>query len=95
MATPWRHPYVPRRSAITTPAGATSGAQTLAEQWNRSSWSTMTTQSPGSNANDLYNNLIGVSCKPPSFCVAAGSHVGTSSGQTLAETYGNPFGVWL
>jgi len=49
--------------------------QTLAEQWNGTSWSRLTTVSPGA--------LYGVSCPSTSFCVAVGNNGGT----TLAEQW--------
>jgi len=52
--------------------------QSLAEQWNGSSWSTMTTTNPTTD-----DGLTGVSCTSPSFCVA----VGSSQNGTVAEQW--------
>jgi hypothetical protein len=51
--------------------------QTLAESWNGSTWSTVTSPDEGSFA----NQLNGVSCVSPKFCVAAG----TDGDDTLIE----------
>jgi hypothetical protein len=54
-----------------------------AEEWNGSSWSTMTTADIGGDEN--FNR---VSCPSPSFCVAVGNTAGTSpQQQTLAEAW--------
>lgn len=58
--------------------GTTTSA--LAEEWNGSSWSTMTTTNPGSSP-----QLQGVSCTSSSFCVAVGFDAGTA--RTVAEDW--------
>lgn len=45
-----------------------TGPKPLAERWNGSSWSVLTTGSPGS----VSNLLLGVSCASTTFCVAVG-----------------------
>ncbi len=65
-------------------------SQTVTEAWNGTSWAVVPSPSPGA----LANQLLGVSCTGPTFCVAAGS---TASGfdyqsggpatQTLVELW--------
>ena len=55
---------------------------TLVEQWDGTSWSTVTSPSPGTNGNVLYS----VSCVSVSFCVATGYQNSGSSNQPLYET---------
>ena len=43
--------------------------QTLAETWNGTEWSILSTPDAGTNSNNI---LYGVSCTSPSFCVAVG-----------------------
>jgi hypothetical protein len=64
--------------------GASGGAaqQTLAEAWDGSAWSTMTTTDPDSS--DL---LQGVSCTVTGFCVAVGSSTDSAGVHTLAESF--------
>jgi hypothetical protein len=63
-----------------------SGSDSLAEQWNGTTWSTLTTTSPGSNS----NNLTGISCPGAStaFCGAVGlSANGGDDDIALAESW--------
>lgn len=63
---------------------ATQLTQTLAETWNGSRWSVMTTLNKGNDGAELSS----VSCASPSSCMAVGDY-GFSSGKvnTLAETW--------
>ena len=61
-------------------AGATSQRVTLAQKWNGTSWTMLTSPDPGTAVNGLY----GVSCPSATFCMAAGFTADTASpGQTL------------
>jgi hypothetical protein len=78
-------------------AGYNHGAQTRADQWNGSSWSTMSTTNPGYYTPDYpVSSLFGVSCTSENFCVAVGDYyrdrppnqaILTNYSQTLAEVY--------
>ena len=59
-----------------------SGYLTLVEQWDGTSWSTVTSPSPGTNGNVLSS----VSCVSVSFCVATGNQDSGSANQPLYET---------
>jgi hypothetical protein len=63
--------------------------QTLVEQWNGTAWSIIA--SPNTSAS-LANDLNGVSCLTPSFCVAAGSAYSGTVYQTLVEQWNGS--VW-
>ena len=63
-------------------------SQTLAEQWDGSVWSTVTTTNP--SASDYFN---GVSCTSASVCVAVGTYDNGSVRQALAELYNNSIGI--
>ncbi len=61
------------------------GAQTLAQEWNGSTWTTMTTTNPSN-----FSWFLGgeVSCPSPSFCVAVGqTGLPGELSQTLAEEW--------
>ena len=60
-----------------------ASSQTLAEQWDGSTWSTMNT----TNSGVAYNFLNGVSCSSPRTCVAVGNNNNGSANQTLAEQW--------
>ncbi len=61
-------------------AGATSQRVTLAQKWNGTTWTMLTSPDPGTAENGLY----GVSCPTANFCMAAGFRADTASpGQTL------------
>lgn len=62
--------------------GGGRNQQTLAEAWDGTAWSTMTTTDPSSS--DL---LEGVSCTATGFCIAVGSYDNGSVRQTLAESF--------
>jgi hypothetical protein len=57
-----------------------STLQTLAERWNGTTWSSLTTPNVGTGSNELF----AVSCSSPTFCVAAGEG-GTN--RTLLERW--------
>lgn len=59
--------------------------EALAEEWNGSSWSTMTPTDPGGSIEANY--LTDVSCTSSSFCVAVGYNYFNSATQTLAERW--------
>ncbi len=61
-----------------------SGYLTLVEQWDGTSWSTVTSPSPNPGTNG--NVLFSVSCVSVSFCVATGIQYSGSSNQPLYET---------
>jgi hypothetical protein len=56
--------------------------ETLAEQWNGSSWTVLNTLNPGLN-----NQLSGISCPAPAYCVAVGTSSMPSDVSTLAEQW--------
>jgi hypothetical protein len=55
----------------------------MAEAWNGTSWSLVTTPNPGSTENELR----GVSCTSPSSCMAVGDFAGIGNQLTLAESW--------
>jgi hypothetical protein len=60
----------------TDTSGFSGPYETLAEEWDGSTWSTMTTTNPSTDS----NQFLGVSCTSTTFCVASGA-----DGATLAE----------
>jgi hypothetical protein len=54
---------------------AGTAATTLAEQWNGTTWTVITTPSPAA-----FSTLLGVSCPSATHCVAAGASSATASG---------------
>jgi hypothetical protein len=56
---------------------------TLAEKWNGSSWTVVTSPDPTAHL----NNLFGVSCTSKTFCMTAGSYYTGSFDQTLIERW--------
>ena len=69
--------------------GTGSGAQTLVEEWNGTSWSIVTSPNASTTANNWLN---GVSCTSTSFCTAVGGYCSSCSGfnqgvQTLVEEW--------
>ncbi|MDA8400564.1 MAG: hypothetical protein M0008_11070 [Actinomycetota bacterium] len=68
--------------AAPTTSGTQQPVETLAEIWNGTSWSTMTSQNPSTSA----NYLNGISCVSSSSCVATGFYINSSGApQTLVE----------
>jgi hypothetical protein len=64
-----------------------SSSVTLAEEWNGTAWTIVTTPNPAvaANSDDL---LYSVSCDGPSFCDAVGgAYSGSASNATLIETW--------
>jgi hypothetical protein len=71
--------------AVGSTIGHSVGDQTLAQEWDGSTWSTMTTTNPSSQG-DFGGG--GVSCSSASFCVAVGSTYGPGEpSQTIAEEW--------
>jgi hypothetical protein len=69
----------------TMPVGSHRGYyQTLAERWNGSTWSTMTTTNPAATSGDYF---VGVSCTSATFCVGVGAINNGGVDQTLAERW--------
>ncbi len=68
----------------TVPSGNTSRQQTLAEHWNGTAWSIVTTPNTSSSQ---FNELNGVTCVSSSNCWAVGAAASGTGGslQTLAE----------
>jgi hypothetical protein len=66
---------------VAASVNGTSPEQTLAEHWDGSAWSIVTTPNTSSPSNDL----AGVACVTSSDCWAAGLSVMGLTGQTLAE----------
>ncbi len=64
--------------------GVTSGADTLVESWDGSTWTVV----PSPNADNV-NGLISVSCSGPTFCMAVGNSSATSISnvQNLVESW--------
>lgn len=65
----------------------TAGAVTLAERWNGTSWSVVSTPNPSSAAG---SSLSAVSCDSAEFCMAVGSYTDKTNGDklvTLAESW--------
>ena len=58
---------------------------TLADEWNGSSWSTMTTTQPG--VPGAGEGLNGISCTTSAFCIATGNFAGAPAGQDLAQIW--------
>ena len=63
------------------PPPAAEQVNTLAEEWNGSNWSTMTTANPSNP--DSNNVLYAVSCISPDFCIAVGTMTTESDGSQL------------
>ena len=59
-------------------------SQTLAEEWNGTSWSIVTSPDTSTTQN---NDLHGVSCTSSSFCMAAGYYYDGTYKQTLIEEF--------
>lgn len=57
------------------------GSQTFVDQWDGQSWTLV----PSANSTAAANDLFGVSCATPSFCVGAG-YDSVAPGQTLIES---------
>jgi hypothetical protein len=73
-------------ACMATGGGATGEGEsgfTLAESWNGSSWSLLSSPSPGSFSDELR----GVSCTSATSCMAVGDFEGTGNQFTLAEAW--------
>jgi hypothetical protein len=65
-------------------ATSTSGATTLAEKWNGTKWSVVTSANPSGSTSA---ELLGVACTAAKSCMAVGEYFASGSGLPLAETW--------